>query len=141
MAIKIRRSVWIGVPMIALGLILYALEKEKTGEVSLPSKTVTLVVAPGAEDAFKQSVRGYAVTRQMVMTATVSDKPGYLSMTLDGKRLHISVARTAPDDKRTTRVYFFAPKRIMGLGRDIAGEAAAQFVDTVTKTPGVSLVK
>ena len=141
MALKLRRSVLIGVPMIALALILYALENQKKGDVSLPSKTVILTVAPDAEDAFKQSVRDYAMTNSMVITGTTSSVPGFLSMTLDGKRLHVNVSRTKPDNRRTTRIYFFAPKRVLGLGRDTAKEASADFIEAVTTTPGVSLLR
>jgi len=141
MALKFRRSVWIGVPVIVLGLIVYALENQKTGEVSLPSRTITLIVPPASEDAFEQSVRDYAQANNMVITATISNTPGFLSMTLDGKRLHMNVARTAPDEKRTTRVYVFAPKRLFGLGTDAAAKASETFTEAVTRTPGVVLVK
>jgi len=141
MALKIRRSVWIGVPMIVLGLIAYVLENQKTGQVVLPSRTLTLIVPPSAEDAFEQSIRDYAQVNGMALTATVSNTPGFLSVTLDGKRLHINVSRTAPDDRRTTRVYIFAPKRLFGLGPDVAAKTSADFIGTVTKTPGVTLAK
>ena len=139
---KIKRSVMIGAPLLALGLILFISQNNKRGDIILPSRTVSLIVPPDSEDGFEQAVRDYARAKNMVVSSGESPagKPGFLTVELQGNKSHVNISRLNPDEKRTTKVYFFAPKPFLGIGQGRADRDSAEFVDLVTKTPGVTVV-
>jgi len=123
-------------------MVVFISQNNKRGDVIMPSKTVSLIVPPASEDQFEQAVRDYAAARNMVVSMgdAPADKPGFLTVALQGSKSHINISRINPDDKRTTKVYFFAPKPFMGIGQGRAEHDSAQFVDLVTKTPGVTVI-
>ena len=139
---KIKRSVLVGVPLLVLGLVVFISQNNKRGDVIQPSKTISLIVPPASEDDFEQAIRNYAAARNMVVSMgdAPADKPGFLTVALQGNKSHINISRINPDDKRTTKVYFFAAKPFMGIGQGRAEHDSAQFVDLVTKTPGVTVI-
>ena len=136
---KIKRSILLGVPLLVLGLVVFISQNNKRGDVIMPSKSLSLIVPPSSEDAFEQAIRDYARAKNMVMSTgdAPAEKPGFLTVQLQGAKSHISVSRLNPDDKRTTKVYFFAPKALFGIGVNKAERDSAEFLDLVTKTPGV----
>ena len=138
---KFKRSVLFGIPLLALGLVVFISQNDKRGDVIMPSKTISLIVPPASEDDFEQAIRDYAAARNMVVSMgdAPEDKPGFLTVALQGNKSHINISRLNPDDKRTTKVYFFAPKPFLGMGQSRAEHDSAQFIDLVTKTPGVTV--
>lgn len=139
---KIKRSILLGVPLLVLGFVVFVSQNNKRGDIVQPSKSLSLIVPPSAEDSFEQAIRDYARAKNMVLSTgdAPADKPGFLTVQLQGAKSHINISRLNPDDKRTTKVYFFAPKPLFGLGGNKAERDSAEFVDLVTKTPGVTVV-
>lgn len=140
---KIKRSVLFGVPLLVLGFVVFVSQNNKRGDTVMPSKSLSLIVPPAAEDSFELAILDYARAKHMVVLQgeTPADKPGFLTVQLQGAKSHINISRLNPDDKRTTKVYFFAPKPMFGLGQNMAERDSAEFIDLVTKTPGVTLVR
>ncbi len=141
--VKINRSVLVGVPLLLLGMVVFISQNNKRGDIIQPSKTLSLIVPPASEDSFEQTIRDYARARNMVVSTgdVPADKPGFLTVQLQGDKSHINISRLNPDDKRTTKVYFFAPKPMFGLGSSRSDKDSTEFVDLVTRTPGVTVVQ
>ena len=124
---------------IAFGLLVFVIMNDKRSPTIMPVRTVTLTVAPDAETAFVESVRTYATARQMGLVDQ-PDTPGSIVILLRAEDEHINVTRYGGPGQPVS-AGFYRTGGWFGTSKAQLNRDADEFVDVVTRTPGVAVVK